>query len=177
MARRTYTDEQREAALDQLAANRGNAHATARQTGIARSTIIRWAHELDAVTAGVALARSDPARASSLLDRWERLQHKTIDSAEAALDDTEHPPRLHDLAAIGRVAHDAFFDHKYGRKGMQVNVAVDARRIELAAMTDEELNALAEGAGLPPLDAERREAKALGEEALASHADIPEIAS
>lgn len=42
MARRTYTDEERIAALATLAANSGNYRKTARETGISRATLENW---------------------------------------------------------------------------------------------------------------------------------------
>jgi transposase-like protein len=145
---RTYTAEERQAALETLVTLDGNCHAASRETGIERTTLVRWAKEMAAVNAGIALALFNPAHAKALQERWERLQHLTIDHAEAALTDTEHPPRLHDLAAIGRVAHDAFFDHKHGRKGMQIDV--DARTVVINPLTKlslDELRALAAGDG------------------------------
>jgi hypothetical protein len=79
-ARSTYSDEQRAEALAALDANGGNQARTARQLGVPRGTLRRWARPRGVSPAAAQVAHQNKG---SLADRLEELAFRILDSITA----------------------------------------------------------------------------------------------
>ncbi len=97
---------------------------------------------MESYQAGMMDALANPARATKLMDELEGVLRKSIQRADERLDDAEHPPGLHHIASILRESHNAFLDHRDGRKGAEVNI--DARQQSVRLSPVELREALAE---------------------------------
>lgn len=100
MARKTYTDAEREAALTVLESNGGNLKKTARETGVSLPTLRDW-------KAG-GKAQSDPQKAAELaasfLDRVREVREAaTVRMLELIPQETD----LHKVAGALKIANDA----------------------------------------------------------------------
>ena len=93
---RSYTDEQRTAALLALDANGGNVKVTAAELGLPRKTLEQWAK-------GIAVphvAKTRHVTRLPLADRLEELAHQLIDCIPSKLDEAP----LREVAAALNVA-------------------------------------------------------------------------
>ena len=118
----TYTNEERAAALGQLALNGGAVRRTARQVGIPEATIRLWRDEANA--SGAMLPSSHP-NAPADWSEVTRLMKETITEGVAILRGKLPTMGGRDVAIAIGILSDKTLDFTVGRKGMELNV--DAR--------------------------------------------------
>jgi hypothetical protein len=85
VAKRTYSDEEKASALAGLAANGGNVLLTARQAGVPRTTLRKWA---DGVI-HPSVAQMGHEKREDLAGRLEDLAHRIVDAIPGRLSDAD----------------------------------------------------------------------------------------
>ena len=98
MPQRSYTDEERTAALLALAANGGNVKQTALQLGLPRKTLETWHRGIHHAH----VAETCHAKRLPLADQFEAIAHRALDLLPGRLE--EASPR--DLIVVAAVAAD-----------------------------------------------------------------------
>ena len=102
MARRTYTDDQREAALACLAANSGNYKKTEAETGISRATLRGWANGEPGQSPTIATIK-EQLRSSFL----EQIREVREAASKRMLELIPAETDLHKVAGALKIANDA----------------------------------------------------------------------
>lgn len=148
---RVWDDNERRAAVALLIANAGNASLTAQQTGIPRTTLLRWRvmHE----TADAAVIPRPESTQIDHAGEWSEIQQLARQRIRELIPATED---VRALGIVAGIAADKHLDYTQGRRGHTVNV--DARSVQLGAgLSDDERRALlvsaigqAAVAALPP---------------------------
>lgn len=134
MARATYTDAQRVAALALLESTGGNVSRVSEQTGITRVTIRQWR---DAALSAASEAPNLPLDSKQLSTQkdWADLYGRaaTLGARIIARNLRKYrhrdlkPSELRDVAVVAGIAVDKHLDYRDGRKGAQVNVSANAQ--------------------------------------------------
>lgn len=129
--KRTYTAEQRAAALAEVTLQGGNLRKAAAITGIPRATISWWARAAE--QAGTPLPPG-PCERVDFAQLWHDTQVAALAKLGELLDQAATPK---EAAYIAGLAADKFLDFTQGRRGHQINV--DARSVSpVFAISDAE---------------------------------------
>lgn len=109
----------KEAAL-RMIADGWTAQQVEAEMGVPDATVTYWRRQAEGAPVSQLAAEPIPAV-------WDRVQREAAQAASESLArlDRAQPDAARAIAAIGRLAHDAYLDHTVGRRG---SVQIDARQ-------------------------------------------------
>lgn len=143
---RTYTDDERVAALAALTLNSGNLSKTARDTGIPIATVSLWRNSAaEAMLNPSAAVESEKADWSQLYGYAAALGGRLIaENLERYRGRDLKPHELRDVAVVSGIAVDKHLDYRDGRKSA-VNIDQSQNLNLPAGTTLDDLKALRDG--------------------------------